>query len=449
MWVAKSLAFAGRVQALLVNSSLSYLPPVERWLKHKDILKQASVLTQQQEFRAPNLSLAGRLQITTTMARAVWRNDTPLASKCVNDWPWLDTCFTIQPRQVLFCDPVNFTLKCEELQREALDSEIELREAGKRCTRGGMLYRWFRMWPPFDKRICVGAVRVIDEQDNVTISTSEKAKLGFLAKHSRKTFTEKHTGPAGVRQFLETYGCKFPEDIDLPTSDDICEAFLTLARKSSAPAPDGIPYAAWTAMPRASADTLFSLLQQMLWGGEAYPSFNVSHMVFPPKRIPDLVNEIPAADVANTSLLSLRNADNTSLAFAADRKVAPCVASIAHESEADTLSRCLETCDSSFEACAACFDFGSAFPGVSQWYLALVLEICGAPWWFVTFVGILYAYNPAYSVSEEGVVFLFDITSGVLQGCPLSGTLFVIIIDPFLKWISSFSVCSRVGQGVC
>ena len=44
----------------------------------------------------------------------------------------------------------------------------------------------------------------------------------------------------------------------------------------------------------------------------------------------------------------------------------------------------------------------------------------------------LYKGNEAYAVSGGLLQHLFSILSGVLQGCPLSGTLFVFVMDPLL-----------------
>ena len=44
----------------------------------------------------------------------------------------------------------------------------------------------------------------------------------------------------------------------------------------------------------------------------------------------------------------------------------------------------------------------------------------------------MYNGNVAYAVSEGLMQHLFRILSGVLQGCPLSGTLFVFVMDPLL-----------------
>ena len=43
----------------------------------------------------------------------------------------------------------------------------------------------------------------------------------------------------------------------------------------------------------------------------------------------------------------------------------------------------------------------------------------------------------AYYNSANGLIKLFNILAGVLQGCPLSGSLFVICIDPLLEFFRS------------
>ena len=44
----------------------------------------------------------------------------------------------------------------------------------------------------------------------------------------------------------------------------------------------------------------------------------------------------------------------------------------------------------------------------------------------------MYKRNKAYLDSDGVRIWLFEVISGVLQGCPLSGSLFVIAIDPLL-----------------
>ncbi len=62
----------------------------------------------------------------------------------------------------------------------------------------------------------------------------------------------------------------------------------------------------------------------------------------------------------------------------------------------------------------------------------LLLRAIGFPKGWLNVVESLYDGCEAYCESHEGFAWLFSIISGILQGCPLSGSLFVFIIDPLL-----------------
>ena len=75
------------------------------------------------------------------------------------------------------------------------------------------------------------------------------------------------------------------------------------------------------------------------------------------------------------------------------------------------------------------WDFASAFPSVAHAWLFCVLDAIKLWKGFVTGIRSLYIGNEAFGQSGGVMSFLFIIVSGVLQGCPLSGTLFVLVID--------------------
>ena len=74
------------------------------------------------------------------------------------------------------------------------------------------------------------------------------------------------------------------------------------------------------------------------------------------------------------------------------------------------------------------WDFASAFPSVAHAWLFSVLEAIKLWRGFITGIRNLYAGNKAFGQSGGFMIFMFMIVSGVLQGCPLSGTLFVLVI---------------------
>ena len=72
-------------------------------------------------------------------------------------------------------------------------------------------------------------------------------------------------------------------------------------------------------------------------------------------------------------------------------------------------------------ACSVLFDFAAAFPSVFQAWLLLVLKAIQAPEGFINTFTSMYSENHAYSRNQGGLVLMFKVFSGVLQGCPLSG----------------------------
>ena len=59
----------------------------------------------------------------------------------------------------------------------------------------------------------------------------------------------------------------------------------------------------------------------------------------------------------------------------------------------------------------------------------------GLPEGFRNLISCIYYLNASMTSSTLGLSFFCWIMSGVLQGCPLSGLLFVLILDPFLRAI--------------
>lgn len=81
----------------------------------------------------------------------------------------------------------------------------------------------------------------------------------------------------------------------------------------------------------------------------------------------------------------------------------------------------------------ALFDLRAAFPSVSRTYLNVAVEEVGAPGGLCRIVHGLQDGAVAQFCKAGVVVPLFPIERGVAQGCPLSGMLFCVAIDPFLR----------------
>ena len=83
------------------------------------------------------------------------------------------------------------------------------------------------------------------------------------------------------------------------------------------------------------------------------------------------------------------------------------------------------------------FDFKAAFPSIAWAFLFAVLVALGVPAEAIRFIERLYTKCTHY-IRHRGMRYkVFDIRSGILQGCPMSGSLFCLALDPFLRLILS------------
>ena len=78
------------------------------------------------------------------------------------------------------------------------------------------------------------------------------------------------------------------------------------------------------------------------------------------------------------------------------------------------------------------FDFSAAFPSVSHAWIRAVLVCIQFPPRLLRLFDALYQDSEAYWECGGFVHWLFKVVSGVLQGCPLSATIFNWSVDPFL-----------------
>ena len=77
------------------------------------------------------------------------------------------------------------------------------------------------------------------------------------------------------------------------------------------------------------------------------------------------------------------------------------------------------------------FDFAAAFPSVAWCWMFAALRAAAIPESLLLLIKGMYEdVTAGTSASDED--FLFFILSGVLQGCPLSGSIFCVCIDPML-----------------
>ena len=89
------------------------------------------------------------------------------------------------------------------------------------------------------------------------------------------------------------------------------------------------------------------------------------------------------------------------------------------------------------------YDFASAFPSVAHAWLFCVLRAIRLWPGFYTAIHRLYQDNHTYASDGGFLIYMFPILCGILQGCPLSGSLFVLVIDPLL-WMFRLHINSAL-----
>eukprot|EP00972_Heterocapsa_arctica_P051571 7587157-Heterocapsa_arctica.AAC.1 len=94
----------------------------------------------------------------------------------------------------------------------------------------------------------------------------------------------------------------------------------------------------------------------------------------------------------------------------------------------------------------AFWDFAAAFPSVAHEWLFRTLRFIGAPLGLLNLIRGMYLCNCAFLACDGVVYLLFRVSAGILQGCPLSGMLFAVAIDPILRRFD-VEVCQS-GKGI-
>ena len=91
-------------------------------------------------------------------------------------------------------------------------------------------------------------------------------------------------------------------------------------------------------------------------------------------------------------------------------------------------------------------DIQNAFPSLAQAFLFLVLRMAGLYEGLLNVTRGCYEHAAAFAhLPGTPKTFLFMLASGIMQGCPLSGSMFALAFDPFLRDL--YSRVDALGLG--
>ena len=445
-YIVKLPRFRTALQEIWQDINTDDLSPPQRLITYKTAMREASIIARNEMFLQDPENLEGTNSTMAAIARCVWTNDTFKARILRDRAPLGAKHISLEHDFVELIDRQAFETEFESIRSAALEQRklerSQIRRKKKSGNTGG-ISRMLKLWSPSGKSLVLAGIAA-----NGTVHRTDSAKLDSLAAHWAHTFAEKPFQAEDAQAYATQHMSQFTfAEVPPPGCREI-RTFLSRVRDSS-PGDDGLPYSAWA----ASGDTGVSILHDsLLWimsGQSLDISFNNSLSAFVPKgtRHEDATEVIRPPD--ETRPLALKNTDNKTLCgvlnaaikqplhkfschlqrgFIAGRNFVNNIVDL------DTAIRCYDMSTPQTYPLLAFFDFGSAFPSVLHKWLFTCVETAGFPKGFQNALHVLYTLVAALgSVSGQVNQFLFWIFSGVLQGCPLSGSCFALCMDPFLR----------------
>lgn len=249
--------------------------------------------------------------------------------------------------------------------------------------------------------------------------------------------------PQALDSFLRGYTKKIDSSLlHLPDIEDIEKSIRR--SNNSTPGPDGIPFAAWRAVPDLAGPVLFGVLNALSKRHRAPEGYNHGLLFLLPKKATGLVED--------TRPLSVTNTDNRLLASTVARVAMPAVLQLVSPSQKGFLTgvesddHIVEINSFFYEAVSKkeskylfLLDTAKAFDSIDHEWIHKVLKRTEFPFWFTSFVEVVLDKVKVSPSFGSKLTEWIDITRGVKQGCPLSPLLFIICYDPLISSLGKLS----------
>jgi endonuclease/exonuclease/phosphatase family metal-dependent hydrolase len=311
----------------------------------------------------------------------------------------------------------------------------------KKISKKEAIRRKAAAWAP--SRRTAKTLAILNDQGLPAASSEAGADL--LRTYWTATFTAKPADASDFR-FLDQHIQAAPNDIVWHMDFEAFEDML-MAMDDSAPGPDGITYSALQRAPDVIHHHLYACYEDFLADRDIPHDFNESYLIFLPKGEVDADIFHTARTPDTTRPLNLTNTTAKLVAAALNRSLAAVAAcTVIGQQRGFIKGRCLidnviEVDDFLIRAAKyyndkhglALLDFKAAFPSLSQHWIFHVLEFMNLPEFITTALKRLYSNCYAAILFNGEVYDGINITSGIKQGCPASGSLFALSLDPFIR----------------
>ena len=457
-WLAQHPAFKNTLNELLANYDDTKTDDPYEAAKHiKTIFRKASQLAIKRIYSKTNLNNEELFQVVLQAARCIHQNGFRVARHVKKDLPELGQHLDLSGDNVELIDPESFHRKTIVIARQYYEKEQENIHTSLKPKGGRMaqINRHLQLWSPFQRKaVNVGIIRM-----DGSVATDPQNKAIELRNYWGKTFERKKIN----RKLVQIFADNFCPPIDfsnthLPTERDIME-FLKRT-KHSAPGPDGIPYSCWLAAGEQGARILHRILVSMCNGKSPPVGFNDMLGIYLPKGSLDGDTKHSVNRTGDcTRPLGLKNTDNKSVAGAVNYTISPTIAKAADTSQngftkgrqgvdnvvtldaqariQDHIAGAKDHLPISQIPIMPLYDFAAAFPSIAHEFMFVVFAALRLPIGLLLFLEALYSNNRCFGCFDGIAVFLYDILSGIIQGCPASGSVFVLSVDGFLRLLNS------------
>lgn len=470
------------------------IDPFEALAVCKNIFREAACKARDHCFAYEADSKAVRLAQMSSIARVVWNGNMSLAKRIHANCELGFFHLNVSGNFPCLRDPILFEKafaeeKSSHILKEKADLELRpnVSDSDKayKSKKAKELNKKAALFKPIAPYLSVVGLSVDSLQAEILQIESgihrESETMVKILKHTWEPIfaTAGHPSPEGDR-LLDRY-CKSVKWDFSKTTPPTQSGLQTFFKKSrdSAPGIDGVANAAWRNGGSFPIAAIHNSTMQMCSGRLPPIEFNDGLWLFPPKKVKP--TDPASLKVIRTALecrpLTLNNSDNKAGCGLISLGLSPalqthgsqlqrgfiqgrqlldnpvildthsrinamrCTAARGHAN----FSELLPTHSVAKLAVTALFDYAHAFASVKHSWIMRVCERICVPEGARNFIAGRYSECRAFIQQQGEILPLFQVLSGVLQGCPLSSTLFTLAIDPLLWIFSQTIVRNQIG----
>ena len=393
-----------------------------------------------------------RIAVCLTAYRTAARQDTRTIDICLHRCPALKPFFHHhqleypQALHQLTASLVRTTYEERQQQQQeflaTLDEEDERRVKQPNSNFG----EWAQRFSLKGHRV---GLRNLCGLDGSPLPDPQDQATAFIA-HWQPRFQEKPIHRAALRHF-RTHVQRLPDHMReyqdyMPTFAMFVDHIRQL--KDTAPGPDGIPYAAWRYAPEEVLHQLYFIITEILEGEPLPEKFNHAIFALLPKGLDGVIGRWVDRAPNKVRTLSLSNTEKKLVSGALYPALQEVANTVCLEYQTgmksrvmldnvlliDTYARATTHFCLHHPAILTC-DFAAASPSLAWHYLRWIWRVMELPLEVRFFLQSLYQ-DVYHQVRLHGRLYEgFPITTGIVQGDPLSSVIFVIALDPFLRLV--------------